>query len=97
MASGTKGPGKSGTKGRSAQGRTTRQAQPNARYTPPIPKSAKSSPRWMGVLVLVLLGLGILTVLLNYLGAVPTATSDWYLVGGLALILAGLLVATRYR
>ena len=97
MAFGKQGPGKSAVKGRSAEGRATRKATPNARYTPPIPKSAKTSPRWMGVVILVLLGLGVLTVIFNYLGAVPTGTSDWYLVGGLVLILAGLLIATRYR
>ena len=41
--------------------------------------------------------LGILTILLNYLSALPGSVSVWYLVGGLALIFVGFLLATRYH
>ena len=45
----------------------------------------------------VLLALGCLVILLNYLELLPGATSNWYLFGGLGLILAGILTATQYR
>jgi hypothetical protein len=36
-------------------------------------------------------------VLLNYLSVLPGAVSVWYLIGGLAVIFVGFLMATRYR
>jgi len=48
-------------------------------------------------MVLALLALGVLTVLLNYLSVLPGAVSVWYLIGGLAVIFVGFLMATRYR
>ena len=44
-----------------------------------------------------LLGLGGVLILLNYLELLPGATSNWYLLGGLGLILGGILTATQYR
>ena len=45
------GPGKATKKGKSSSGRTTTH-QPGQnrgeRYTPPVPKAAKASPKWMG-------------------------------------------------
>jgi hypothetical protein len=67
------------------------------RYTPPVPNRIRRSPRWYGVLLLALLILGVLTVLLNYLGVLPYSVTSWYLVAGLAMIFAGFLLATRYR
>jgi hypothetical protein len=69
----------------------------SSRYTPPIPKSAKVSPQWVPVLMFVLLILGALVILLNYLGLLPGAVSNWYLFVGLGLILGGILTATQYR
>ena len=74
-----------------------RASQASSRYTPPIPKAAKVSPPWVPVLMFTLLGLGGLLILLNYLALLPGATSNWYLFGGLGLILAGILTATQYR
>ncbi len=70
---------------------------PSGRYTPPIPKSQKSSPRWLAVLMLTLLIAGMLVVVCNYLGVLPGGASNGYLFLGLGLITAGFLVATRYR
>ena len=70
---------------------------PSGRYTPPIPKSAKVSPPWVPVLMFTLLGLGGIVILLNYLGVLPGATDNWYLVVGLVLILAGIVTATQYH
>ncbi|HLG66735.1 MAG TPA: cell division protein CrgA [Acidimicrobiales bacterium] len=105
------GPGRAQRKGRSA-GRTTvkgtvpragtrpgrsRPAEESGRYTPPVPRSVRRSPRWFGTAMLALLVLGVLMILLNYLSVLPGSVSVWYLVGGLGLIFAGFLMATRYR
>jgi VIT1/CCC1 family predicted Fe2+/Mn2+ transporter len=106
------GPGRAQRKGRSAAGRATVKGGPtrsrdrvgryhspeeSGRYTPPVPKSVRRSPRWFGALVLVLLLLGVLVILLNYMSVLPGAVSVWYLVAGLALIFAGFVMATRYH
>jgi hypothetical protein len=95
-ASGSSSSGSARTSG----GRTT--SSPG-RYTAPVPKEFKVSPRWVPVLMLVLLGLGILIILLNYVGIVPGIgplpddTSNWYLLIGLAMILGGIITATQWR
>jgi hypothetical protein len=45
------GPGKAQKKGRSLGGRTTTASQPvqSSRYTPPVPKSVRTSSRWLGM------------------------------------------------
>jgi hypothetical protein len=106
------GPGRAQRKGRSAAGRTTTKGGPTrsgdrvgryrspeetGRYTPPTPRNVRQSPRWLGVLVLVAFALGVLTILLNYLSALPGSVSVWYLVAGLVLIFGGFLLATRYH
>ena len=47
--------------------------------------------------MLATLVLGVLIILLNYLSVLPGSVSVWYLVGGLAAIFAGFVMATRYR
>ena len=69
----------------------------SGRYTPPIPREKKVSPRWVPVLLLTLLIGGMLVILLNYLGVLPGGTKNEYLLGGLALITVGFVVATTYR
>ena len=44
-----------------------------------------------------LLIIGALAIVLNYLGVTPHSPSNWYLLGGLAAILAGIITATQYR
>ena len=87
---GTSGPGKSKI------GRYT-PAEESGRYTPPVPKNIRKSPRWFGVTILALLILGVLLILLNYSNVLPGGVSVWYLVGGLVMIFAGFLMATRYH
>lgn len=67
------------------------------RYTPPIPREQKVSPPWVPVLMFVLLGLGVLTIFLNYVGALPGDASNGYLLLGLGFITAGFIVATNYH
>jgi hypothetical protein len=82
-------------------GRTTgaaaRASTASGRYTPPIPRSRKVSPKWMGVLILALLIIGALVIVLNYFNILPAGPSDWYLLVGILLIASGFLVATRYH
>jgi hypothetical protein len=70
---------------------------PTSRYTPPVPSEYKVSPRWVPVLMFTFLGAGMVMIFLNYLGLVPGGTSNWYLLGGLGLILSGIITATQYR
>ena len=68
---------------------------PSSRYTPPIPREYKVSPLWVPIVMFTALGLGVIVIILNYLGLVPGDTSNWYLLGGLGLILVGIITATR--
>lgn len=55
------------------------------------------SPRWVPALMLLFFAVGVLVILLNYLEVLPGSASNWYLLGGLASILAGIITATQYR
>ena len=99
------GPGGAQRKGRSASGRATpgakvgryKTAEESGRYTPPVPKDVRRSPRWYGPTLIGLLLVGVLMILLNYIPVLPGAVSVWYLIGGLAIIFVGFLMATRYH
>jgi hypothetical protein len=95
------GPGGATRKGRSTGRATTRAVAPSAsasgRYTPPIPKSVKVSPKWMGPLILAFLIGGALMIVLNYFNVMPGAPTNWYLLGGIALIATGFITATQYH
>ena len=93
------GPGKAQRKGRSSSGRTTTSTKSvrNDRYTPPIPKNAKTSPRWMGLAIIALFVLGVLVVILNYADVLPGGVSNWWLVAAIGAIFGGLILATRYH
>jgi Cell division protein CrgA len=92
------GPGNAQKKGRSAGGRTTaHHPGQSTRYTPPIAKSVKKSPKWMGILILGLFVLGVLIVILNYANVLPGGVNNWWLVGAIGSIFAGLMAATRYH
>jgi hypothetical protein len=102
MPSRKQGPGNAARRGRSsgrvsAARAVTRPTAASGRYTPPIPRSVKVSPKWMGPLILVLLILGALMIVLNYFNVLPAGPSNWYLVGGIVLIAGGFVVATQYR
>ena len=51
----------------------------------------------MGILILVLAGVGMLSIILDYLNVLPGGASNWYLLTGLVCILSACLVGTRYR
>jgi hypothetical protein len=97
----SQGPGGATRKGRSSGRAQTRAvARPttsSSRYTPPIPKSTKKSPKWMGPLILGLLILGAAMIVFNYFNVLPSSPTNWYLIGGIGLIAAGFITATQYR
>jgi hypothetical protein len=93
------GPGKAQNKGRST-GRTTQAAAKgiqSTRYTPPVSKKQRSSPRWMGIAIIALFLLGVLIVILNYAGLLPGGVNNLWLVAAIGAIFAGLITATRYH
>ena len=70
----------------------------SSRYTPPGERSLqKISPPWVPVVMFVLIALGTVIILANYVGWVPGGTSNWYLLLGLGGILAGIITATQYH
>ncbi len=78
----------------------TRSTPPAAAETNPSiahPEAYAPSPRWVPMVMFGLLIAGVLLILLNYLAPIPGAPSNWYLLAGLGLVLAGLVTATRYR
>ncbi|MGH9024163.1 MAG: cell division protein CrgA, partial [Acidimicrobiia bacterium] len=46
-----------------------------SRYTPPKPKTKRSSPKWLPIVMFVLFGLGALVVVLNYMNLLPGEAS----------------------
>jgi hypothetical protein len=76
--------------------KSTTANEPSGRYTAPIPRDVKVSPIWVPIVMFAFLGIGTLTILLNYTGVVWD-TSNWILLGGLGSILAGIITATQYH
>ncbi len=65
-------------------------------YVPPAKPKPGPSPRWVPVVGLALIGLGILLILLNYL--IPGFPGgNWNLLIGFVLMAAGLLVLSQWR
>lgn len=70
----------------------------STRYTPPVPKSAMASPPWVPWLMMGLFALGVVVIFFHYVDVVlPGASSNWWLLGGLGIILGGIITATQYR
>ena len=92
-----KGPGarKPGAGSRPTTGRVTPKG--SGRYTPPIPREQKVSPRWVPVLMFTLLIVGMAIIVTNYLEVLPGDAKNIYLFVGLGFITAGFLTATKYR
>ena len=87
---------KSGKPGGSPSGRVT--PKPTSRYTPPIPRAEKVSPKWVPIVMFTSLGLGMLVILANYVSLLPgDEPSNLYLLLGLFLITTGFVTATKYH
>ncbi len=90
------------TKRRVSGGRVTPKGTRPDGYTPDrtshtgFDAHQPSSPLWVAVLMFGLLGLGVATILVNYVG-VLWDTSNPILLLGLGSILAGIVTATQYR
>lgn len=67
------------------------------RYQAPPAPRPRPSPPWLGPAILGVLFLGLLVIVLNYLGLVPGGTRNLYLWAGLGLIALGFGAATRLR
>ncbi len=67
------------------------------RYTQPIPREMRHSPRWYPWVLLALLLGGVIAIILNYIQVLPASPTNWYTLGGLVAILVAALAATRYR
>jgi hypothetical protein len=66
----------------------------SSRYTPPVPAGDKESPPWLPALMLGLFIVGGLAIMTRYL---IFSDSNWPLLIGLACLLGGLFLATRWR
>lgn len=91
--------GTQSTKGSTKGSKGSARPEPGShRYTPPLPKSAKHSPLWVPVAMFTLLGCGLVVILANYLGLLPGGEArNADLVLGLALMVGGFVLSTRYR
>lgn len=75
----------------------------NKRPTPPKKPAVSevedkgSSPTWYVATMFGLMGVGIAAILLNYMGILPGGTSNFYLLGGLAMIGVGFAMTLNYR
>jgi hypothetical protein len=89
--------GRTTPKGGASKGKDagTPESSGSGRYTAPVPQYKKSSPVWVPVLMFALWGLGFAVIIGNYLAG--DSASNWFLLVGLGLILAGILTATQYR
>jgi hypothetical protein len=98
-----KGARKPGAGSRPTTGRVTpKGGQPVAptvsgRYTPPIPREYKVSPKWVPILMFSLLIAGMLVIIANYLEVLPGDAKNTYLFLGLGMITGGFITATKYR
>jgi len=92
MAKGAKARG-----GRTTPKKVPPKATPSGRYTPPTPRSKKVSPPWVPALMFTCLLVGVVVIVVNYLGVLPGGTQNLYLLIGLGLITLGFLTATQYR
>ena len=72
-------------------------AHERGRYTPPVPKSTHHSPAWFGPTIIALFLLGLLLLILNYVGVMPGGTSAWYIVAGVFVIFLGFAATLRYH
>ena len=68
------------------------------RYTPPTPKAVELTPTtkpWVLPLMFTAFALGLVLIVANYVGILPGAPTNWYLLGGIVSIAVGFLTATQ--
>jgi len=70
----------------------------STRYTPRSGSAHAPSPAWLPILMIALCIIGLLVIFFHYVDLIlPGAVSNWWLLGGLGFILAGIIAATQYR
>lgn len=89
------------TKRRVSSGRVTPKGTRPDGYIPDTvshtgAESMPPSPMWVPILMFGLLGAGVATIIVNYVGSFWN-TSNIVLLAGLGMILAGIVTATQYR
>lgn len=68
------------------------------RYIPPPKPKPKPSPTWVPITMLALLAVGVIDLVLYYLGLLPGGGSPlWGLLSGFTLIAAGFFVGVFWR
>jgi hypothetical protein len=68
------------------------------RYTPKNPQSKKHSPRWYGPVCLAIIVISLLAIIVNYTSSIlPGSPSNWYLIGGVIGMAAGLMALMNYK
>jgi hypothetical protein len=79
------------SKGRTKKSSTRYQLRPAHK------KQSKASPRWYGPMVLGVMGIGVMVIVLNYIGLMPTTHGNgtsFFLFVGLGLIALGFVGTT---
>ncbi len=70
------------------------------RHQPPPKRKPKPSPKWFGPAILLLMFVGVIVIVLNYLGLIPGThkqATNLYLFVGLGLIALGFGASTQWR
>jgi hypothetical protein len=64
---------------------------------PPPPKDHRPSPVWYAAIMFTLMAIGVIVIVINYIGLLPGGTDNNYLYMGLGAIAAGFLMTLWYR
>ena len=64
---------------------------------PPVHHDDKVSPKWYVALMFLLMGIGVLVIILNYIGLVPGGHRFPYLYTGLGAIALGFMMTLNYH
>lgn len=67
------------------------------RYTPPPKPKPKPSPPWVPWLMLALGGIGVIMIVLYYMGLLPSGRPLWGLLSGFGLIAASFFTGIFWR
>jgi hypothetical protein len=85
-------------KNAAAKAAPTRRPTKGSRYTPPAPKTAKSSHLWVPVTMFTCLVLGVVVIAGNYMELLPGGeVSNNFLLIGLVLLISGFVLSTFFR
>jgi hypothetical protein len=82
-----------------SKGRKKANKRPTPPKNPAVTEVADKgpSPTWYVATMFGLMAVGIVVILINYMGVLPGGTSNAYLLGGLAMIGFGFAMTLNYR